>query len=88
MENYDTRPKKKKKKINRILDPYLQKKFKIEKKKKYNDTRPKKKKKKKNLYHTRKACVMRLVQNMIQNLAYMLKMNKMCNSMVKHYLVV
>ena len=47
MENYDTRPKKKKKKINRILDPYLQKKFKIEKKKKYNDTRPKKKKKKK-----------------------------------------
>ena len=46
MENYDTRPKKKKKKINRILDPYLQKKFKL-KKKKYNDTRPKKKKKKK-----------------------------------------
>ena len=86
MENYDTRPKKKKKKINRILDPYLQKKFKL-KKKKYNDTRLKKKKKK-NLHHTRKACVMRLVQNMIQNLAYMLKMNKMCNSMVKHYLVV
>ena len=45
MENYDTRPKKKKKKINRILDPYLQKKFKVEKKKN-NDTRPKKKKKK------------------------------------------
>ena len=32
MENYDTIPKNKKKKINRILYPYLQKKFKIEKK--------------------------------------------------------
>ena len=60
MENYDTRPKKKKKKINRILDPYLQKKFKIEKKKN-KDTRPKKKK----FHHSRKACMMRLVQYMI-----------------------
>ena len=47
MENYDTRPKKKKKKINRILDPYLQKKFKIEKKKNIMTLDRKKKKKKK-----------------------------------------
>ena len=63
MENYDNRPKKEKekeKKINRILDPYLQKKFKIEKKKN-KDTRPKKKK----FHHSRKACMMRLVQYMI-----------------------
>ena len=65
MENYDNRPKKEKekeKKINRILDPYLQKKFKVEKKKN-DDTRPKKKKKK--IHRTCKSCVMRLVQYMI-----------------------
>ena len=54
MENCDTRPKKEKEK-KRILDSYLQNKFKIEKKKKKekrkkekknNDTRQKKKKKK------------------------------------------
>ena len=56
MENYDNRPKKEKEKRNRILDPYLQKKFKIEKKKN-NDTRPKKKK----LHRTCKACVMSLI---------------------------
>ena len=71
MENCDTRPKKEKEK-KRILDSYLQNKFKIEKKKKKekrkkekknNDTRQKKKKKK--LYRIHKACVMRFVQYMI-----------------------
>ena len=66
MENCDTRPKKEKEK-KRILDSYLQNKFKIEKKKK--EKRKKKimtlDKKKKNLYRIHKACVMRFVQYMI-----------------------
>ena len=71
MENCDTRPKKEKEK-KRILDSYLQNKFKIEKKKKRKKKEKKKrkimtldKKKKKKLYRIHKACVMRFVQYMI-----------------------